>query len=190
MASSKTKGQTGRPCIGAVVFGSDQGLVVSLTTWWLIMPSKPSLLCLQTRGLGGGRSGSRPFSGCGPAGNGIFPCRNSVQAITPLVGQIQIESKRVGPTGGCAPLCLPQPDEVRVALRASQPRLLLLTPMGRSLAKLPWPTKLCRSHVQRRRDSAGAHPRISFHLHLRACAESLASENASRLAAMEAPIRH
>jgi len=45
--------------------------------------------------------------------------------------------------------------------------------------------KPARSSLRRYRDSQRTHPRISLHLALPGCAESLASENASRLAAMQ-----
>lgn len=45
--------------------------------------------------------------------------------------------------------------------------------------------ELARGHGRRHRDPPGSHPRIPFYLVFRASAESLASENASRLAATE-----
>jgi len=56
----------------------------------------------------------------------------------------------------------------------------------RKLADLPWPTKnLPEVMGVGSNNLASTHPRISFVSLFRACAESLASENASRLAAMQ-----
>ena len=44
---AERKGKTVAGVIGAVVFGSDQGLVVSLMMWWPIMRSRRWRLCRQ-----------------------------------------------------------------------------------------------------------------------------------------------
>jgi F-type H+-transporting ATPase subunit gamma len=120
---------------------------------------------------------------------GLFTVPNSVKAITPLVGQIQIESAESLTNDEAECLYVfhnrPQPSASRY-----EPVLQRLLPLDEewleSLVKLPWPTKVLPEVL-------GSHPKtlhslIREYLFIslfRACAESLASENASRLAAME-----
>src|SRR5476651_155699 len=80
--------------IGAVVFGSDQGLVGQFNDvvadyaikMLSALPGKPQVWAV------GERVHARLIdAGLPPVG--LFPVPNSVQAITPLVGRIQIESE-------------------------------------------------------------------------------------------------
>ncbi|MDP1580410.1 MAG: hypothetical protein Q8M02_09035 [Candidatus Didemnitutus sp.] len=80
------------PCVGAVVFGSDQGLVgqfndvvADFTIKTLaVQPGKPQVWAV------GERVHAR-LSDAGLSPVRIFAVPNSVQAITPLVGETQIE---------------------------------------------------------------------------------------------------
>ena len=90
----KRKGQTEAGAIGAVVFGSDQGLVGQFNDivadyaikTLAALPGKPHVWAV----------GERVHARLADAGlplMGLFTVPNSVQAITPLVGQIQVESE-------------------------------------------------------------------------------------------------
>jgi F-type H+-transporting ATPase subunit gamma len=119
---------------------------------------------------------------------GLFSVPNSVQAITPLVGRIQIESETRRAKGEYARLYLfhNRPKYGALYEPVGQRLLPLDRPWQQGLAKVTWPTKrlpevMCRGTVTLR-----ALIREYLFISLfRACAESLASENASRLAAME-----
>jgi F-type H+-transporting ATPase subunit gamma len=185
----KRKEQTDAGAIGAVVFGSDQGLVGQFNDvvadyavkTLAALAGKPEVWAV----------GERVHARLADAGlpvMGIFAVPNSVQAITPLVGQIQIESEARRAKGEYARLYVihNRPKSGALYEPVSQRLLPLDAPWQEGLAKLAWPTKMppevtCRGLVTLR-----ALIREYFFISLfRACAESLASENASRLAAME-----
>jgi F-type H+-transporting ATPase subunit gamma len=175
--------------IGAVVFGSDQGLVGQFNDvvadfavkTLAALPGKPEVWAV----------GERVYARLADAGLpvvGIFTVPNSVQAITPLVGQIQIESEAHRAKGEYARLYVfhNRPKSGALYEPVSQRLLPLDEQWQEGLAKVPWPTKIppevmCGGIVTLR-----ALIREYLFISLfRACAESLASENASRLAAME-----
>jgi len=185
----KRKGQTDAGAIGAVVFGSDQGLVGQFNDvvadyavkTLSALPGKPEVWAV----------GERVHARLADAGlplMGLFAVPNSVQAITPLVGQIQIESEARRAKGEYARLYIfhNRPKSGALYEPVGQRLLPLDASWQQGLAKVPWPTKLlpeimCSGTVALR-------ALIREHLFIslfRACAESLASENASRLAAME-----
>jgi F-type H+-transporting ATPase subunit gamma len=119
---------------------------------------------------------------------GLFTVPNSVKAITPLVGQILVESetrRSQGRSHRTPPLL--QPPGVRGGLCARHQRLLPLDETWRrKLAELPWPTKNLPEVMGGGTATLRALIREYLFVSLfRACAESLASENASRLAAMQ-----
>jgi F-type H+-transporting ATPase subunit gamma len=175
--------------IGAVVFGSDQGLVGQFNDvvadyaikTLAALPGKPEIWAV----------GERVHARLADAGielMGLFAVSNSVQAITPLVGQIQIESEARRAKGEYTRLYLfhNRPKSGALYEPVSQRLLPLDAAWQTGLAKVSWPTKtmpevMCHSAVTLR-----ALIREYLFISLfRACAESLASENASRLAAME-----
>jgi len=175
--------------IGAVVFGSDQGLVGQFNDvvadyavkTLAAVPGKPEVWAV----------GERVHARLADAGlklMGLFSVPNSVQAITPLVGQIQIESEARRAKGEYARLYIfhNRPKSGALYEPVSQRLLPLDAAWQEGLAKVSWPTKMlpevmCHSAVTLR-----ALIREYLFISLfRACAESLASENASRLAAME-----
>ena len=111
-----------------------------------------------------------------------------MQAITPLVGQIQIESEARRAKGEYARVYVfhNRPKSGALYEPVSQRLLPLDARWQEDLAKVPWPTKLspeimCHGDVALR----ALIREYLFISIFRACAESLASENASRLAAME-----
>lgn len=119
---------------------------------------------------------------------GLFTVPISVLAITPLVGQILVESESQRSQGEVDTLYLfyNRPTSGAVYEPVDQRLLPLDEAWHRNLAELPWPPK----NLPEILDGGDATLRalISEYLFVslfRACAESLASENASRLAAMQ-----
>ena len=181
--------KTGAGEIGAVVFGSDQGLVGQfndIITDYAIktlaaLPGKPKVWAV----------GERVHARLADAGLkpiGLFAVPNSVQAITPLVGQIQIESEAHRAAGEYAQLYVfhNRPKSGALYEPVSQRLLPLDAAWQRDLAKIPWPTKTLPEVMCGGTATLGALIREYLFISLfRACAESLASENASRLAAMQ-----
>jgi len=185
----KQKGRTEPVAIGAVVFGSDQGLVGQFNDvvaeyaikTLAALPGKPRIWAV----------GERVHARLADAGlplMGLFAVPNSVQAITPLVGQIQIESETHRTRGDYASLYVfhNRPQSGALFEPVSQRLLPLDAPWQLSLAQVPWPDKMLPEVTGN--SSAVLRGLIREYLFIslfRACAESLASENASRLAAME-----
>ncbi|MEQ1472652.1 MAG: F0F1 ATP synthase subunit gamma [Candidatus Acidiferrum sp.] len=186
-AEGKEKADTG--AIGAIVFGSDQGLVGQFNEvvaeyafkTLVALKGKPEVWAV------GERVHAR-LADFGLALMGKFAVPNSVKAITPLVGQIQIESEahrakdkyaRVFlfhncPRGGAhyEPVC--------------QQLLPLDAQWQQGLAKICWPDKILPEVIGSGTATLRALIREYLFISLfRASAESLASENASRLAAMQ-----
>ena len=175
--------------IGAVVFGSDQGLVgqfneelVAFVLQTLTaLPASPRVWAV------GERVHSR-LTDEGLAMLRLFPVPNSVKAITPLVGQILVECEKLRTTNELSALYLfynrPQIDEVYIPV--SQRLLPLDEIWRRDLADFAWPTGQLPEVVGDGTETLRALVREYLFVSLfRACAESLASENASRLAAMQ-----
>lgn len=174
--------------IGAVVFGSDQGLVgqfndvvadyaiKTLST----LPGKPRVWAV----------GERVHARLADAGLppiGLFTVPNSVQAITPLVGQIQVESEAHRAKGDYARLYVFHNRPLTGSLYepVGQRLLPLDLEWQQGLAKVPWPTAALPEVMGGGAVALRALIReYLFISAFRACAESLASENASRLAAM------
>jgi len=117
-----------------------------------------------------------------------FILPNSISAITPLVGQILIEMETQREKGEIAQVYLfhNRPQSGAICTPVSQ-RLLPLDDMWRrDLASIRWPTgnfpEVMNGAEQTLLVLVREYPFVSL---FRACAESLASENASRLAAMQ-----
>src|ERR1035438_87880 len=175
--------------IGAVVFGSDQGLVGQFNDVVADFAVK-TLVALPGK-LEVWAVGERVHARLADAGVpliGLFAVPNSVQAITPLVGQIQIESEARRAKGEYAWLYIfhNRPKSGALYEPVSQRLLPLDAPWQQGLAKIPWPTKTLPEVMGS--DTVTLRALIREYLFIslfRACAESLASENASRLEAME-----
>ncbi len=187
-ATGETR-QTDAAAIGAVVFGSDQGLVGQFNDvvadhavkTLAALPAKPEVWAV----------GERVHSRLADAGLpmiGLFPVPNSVKAITPLVGQILVESETRQSQGEVTQLHLfyNRPTSGAVYAPVSQRLLPLDDTWRRKLAELPWPTgnlpEIMGGGTATLRTLIREYLFVSL---FRACAESLASENASRLAAMQ-----
>ena len=190
-APSRAEGKrrTDAGAIGAVVFGSDQGLVGQFNDvvadyavkTLAALPGKPQVWAV----------GERVHARLADAGlplMGLFTVPNSVKAITPLVGQILVESETRHSQGEVAELHLfyNRPTSGAVYAPVSQRLLPLDETWRRELAELPWPTGNLPEVMGGGTATLRALIREYLFVSLfRACAESLASENASRLAAME-----
>jgi F-type H+-transporting ATPase subunit gamma len=188
-AKAKRNGETKAGPIGAVIFGSDQGLVGQFNDivadyaikTLATLPGKPHVWAV----------GERVHARLADAGlslMGLFTVPNSVQAITPLVGQIQIESEAHRAKGEYAQLYVfhNRPQSGALYEPVSQRLLPLDAPWAEGLAKVPWPTKSLPEIMGGGTTTLRALIREYLFISLfRACAESLASENASRLAAMQ-----
>ena len=186
---TERKGRTGKVSVGAVVFGSDQGLVGQFNDvvadfavkTLADLPGKSQVWAV------GERVQAR-LSDAGLPLVGLFAVPNSVKAITPLVGQILVESEKRHSQGTVTELHLfyNRPSSGAVYAPVSQRLLPLDETWRRKLAELPWPTgNLPEVMVDGTATLRALIREYLFVSLFRACAESLASENASRLAAMQ-----
>ena len=187
MVEPKVPARTG--AISAIVFGSDQGLVGQFNDVvadyaikaLAAVPGKAQVWAV----------GERVHARLADAGlrlAGFFTVPNSVQAIAPLVGEIQIASEAHRDKGENAGLWVFHNRPLSGALYepVSQRLLPLDSRWQQGLAKVRWPT----ANLPQVMGGGSATLRALIREYLfislfRACAESLASENASRLAAME-----
>jgi F-type H+-transporting ATPase subunit gamma len=175
--------------IGAIVFGSDQGLVGQFNDivadfaikTLASLPGEPQVWAV------GQRLHSRLID-AGISPEGLFPVPNSVDAIAPLVEQIQIESEAHRTSGDNAQFYLfhnqPKPGSLY------EPVCQRLLPLDKKwhddLAKEMWPTSMLPQVIGEGNLTVRALIREYLFISLfRACSESLASENASRLSAMQ-----
>ncbi|OGV81104.1 MAG: F0F1 ATP synthase subunit gamma [Lentisphaerae bacterium RIFOXYA12_64_32] len=183
------RGQTDAGVIGAVVFGSDQGLVGQFNDavadyavrTLATLPGTPQVWAV------GERVQAR-LADAGLALLGLFTVPNSVKAITPLVGQVLVESEARRSQGEFVALHLfyNRPTSGAVYAPVNQRLLPLDETWRRERVELPWPTKNLPEVMGGGTVALRALIREYLFVSLfRACAESLASENASRLAAME-----
>ncbi len=179
-------------CAGAtsaVVFGSDQGLVGQFND--VVADYAIKTLAAMPGNHHVWAVGVRVHARLADAGLpqlGLFTVPNSVRAITPLVGQLQIESERHRKRDKNAPLWVFHNRPLPGALYepVSQRLLPLDAQWQQGLAKIQWPTTNLPEVMGGGSASLRALIREYLFISLfRACAESLASENASRLSAME-----
>jgi F-type H+-transporting ATPase subunit gamma len=174
--------------IGAVVFGSDQGLVGQFNE----VVAEHALEALAAlpgtaRVWAVGERVHARLSDAGMQPTKLFTVPNSVTAIAPLVGKILVETEARRDDGEGAELHLfyNRPTSGAGYAPISQRLLPLDEGWSRGVAELPWPTGRLpevMGGTATLRALIGEYLFISL---FRACAESLASENASRLAAME-----
>ncbi len=190
IAVGKQKKMKNADVIGAVVFGSDQGLVGQfndIIADYAVrklanLPGKAQVWAV------GERVHAR-LEDTDLSLNGLFSVPNSIKAITPLVGQILVDSEKLQSQDESAEFYLfyNQPKSKTMYEPVSQ-RLLPLDEVWISeLAKLPWPTRNLLPDIMGD-TTVTLRALIREYLFVsifRACADSLASENASRLAAMQ-----
>jgi F-type H+-transporting ATPase subunit gamma len=183
------KGRTDDGSVGAVVFGSDQGLVGQFND--VVADYAVKTLEALTGKPEVWAVGERVHARLADAGlplMGLFTVPNSVKAITPLIGQIIVESETRLSQGEVTELHLfyNRPTSGAVYVPVSQRLLPLDENWRRKLVELPWPTGNLPEVMGGGTTALRALIREYLFVSLfRACAESLASENASRLAAMQ-----
>ncbi len=175
--------------VGAIVFGSDQGLVGQFNEvvaecaikTLAGLPGKPQVWAV----------GERVHARLVDAGlplTKLFAVPNSVEAIAPLMGQLQIASETPWEDGQDARVYVfhNRPQTGALYEPVCQQLLPLDARWQGDLAKGRWPTRNLPEVMGDGTTALRALIREYLFISLfRACAESLASENASRLAAME-----
>lgn len=188
-SSSRRGSRDSRKEVGAIVFGSDQGLVGTfndviaqhaiekLTAW----PGTATIWAVGER-----VHGLLTDAGLSPVG--LFAVPSSVQAITPLVGRLQLDSEERFGAGAGAELFLFHNRPKRGA--SYEPVAQRLLPLDATwqnhLREIQWPTRRLPEVMGAGSSALRVLLREYLFISLfRACAESLASENASRLAAMQ-----
>ncbi len=188
-APTKQQGQTDATAVGAIVIGSDQGLVGQFNDVLADFAIKAlAALPSTTQVWAVGERIHARLEDAGLPMMGLFVVPNSVQAITPLVGQIQIECEAHGGNLDEALMYVFHNRPTSGALHESvSQRLLPLDARWQSgLAEIRWPTDTLPEVIGTGTGTLRALIREYLFISLfRACAESLASENASRLAAMQ-----
>jgi F-type H+-transporting ATPase subunit gamma len=186
--------QAGRPDAGAkavtaIVFGSDQGLVGQfndLLANFVAKALEPLPGEKKVWAVGDRVRARLADAGLPPVG--LFAVPTSVNAITPLVGQILVESEAHHGKGEFGQLYLfhNRPKSGAAYEPVSQHLLPLDEKWEIRLAHLPWPTKNLPEVLGDHERTLEALVREYLFVSLyKACAESLAAENASRLAAMQ-----
>jgi F-type H+-transporting ATPase subunit gamma len=175
--------------VRAIVFGSDQGLVAQFN----------DLLADFVSQSIGNLSGKKEIwavglrvelllSDLGFPSSSIFPVPNSVNGIAPLVSQILLKSEESIETGNVTEIYIfhNQPKSGAGYVQTKHRLLPLDKTWKNTIAELQWPTKIIPQIT------GGTEPTLLALIHeylftslFKACAESLASENASRLAAMQ-----
>lgn len=178
--------------IGVIVFGSDQGLVGEFNE----VITDHAISELKRLNPDSGKRkiwvvGERVHSLLEDARLpvvGQFPLPTSVKAIVPLVAQIQIETELDQSRNASARLHIfhNQPQTGGLYRPVSQRLLPLDDSWQKSLAEIPWPTKLPPQVIADTPSTLASLVREYLFISLfRASAESLASENAGRLSAMQ-----
>ncbi len=190
MLSAVSRGtQKKTAAISVIVFGSDQGLVGQFNEA-MVQYAVDTLENLPGKKIVwavGERIQSRLAETRLPAVAG-FSLPNSINAITPLVGQILIELDAQREQGLIEQVYLfhNRPRSGAIYTQVSQQLLPLDATWLQNLASINWPTKNLPEVMNSREQTLRALVREYLFVTLfRACAESLASENASRLAAMQ-----
>ena len=187
--AAEGEGQNAATVISAVVFGSDQGLVGQFNDvvadyavkTLAALTAKPEVWAV------GERVQAR-LADAGLQAVGRFTVPNSVKAIIPLIGQILVESegRHRQEEGGELHLFYNRPTSGAVYAPVAQRLLPLDENWRRQRIERPWPTKSLPEVMGSGITTMRAYIREYLFVSLfRACAESLASENASRLAAMQ-----
>ncbi|UHD16442.1 F0F1 ATP synthase subunit gamma [Thiocapsa bogorovii] len=186
---------------GAVVFGSDQGLVGqfndlvadhAVQTLQGLTDSPWDQSRSQLRVWAVGERVQARLADAGLPVVGLFNVPSSVAGITPLVGEILVETEAHQRQGEFSALHLfyNRPTSAAVYTPVDQRLLPLDDAWRRSLAEAPWPTNNLPEVIGGYSGGETGTLRALIREYLfvslfRACAESLASENASRLAAMQ-----
>lgn len=173
----------------AIVFGSDQGLVGQFNT---IVADEALRSLAEVPGKtviwAVGERVRAQFADTASQLMGRFNVPSTVKAIAPLVGQLLVEYEAATEHHPEAQLLLfhNRPTTGSLYEPVSQRLLPLDDTWRRQRSKIRWPTKnlpeILGNDLPTMRKLIGGYLFVSL---FRACAESLASENASRLAAMQ-----
>jgi F-type H+-transporting ATPase subunit gamma len=175
--------------VSAIVFGSDQGLVGQFND--IIADYAIKALAAQPGKAQVWAVGERVHARLADAGVppiGLFSVPNSVEAIAPLVGQLQIDSEQQRIATGTATVWVFHNHPLGGAqYEPSGQRLLPLDAQWqKDVTRVRWPGGNLPEVIGTGTTTLRALVREFLFISLfRACAESLASENASRLAAMQ-----
>ena len=191
------KRESAAAIIAAVVFGSDQGLVGRFNDvvadfavkTLAALPGKHRILAVGERVHARLIDAGLPLAG-------LFAVPGSIKAITPLIAQILMESEMPHRSSGLTHagqgdvaelhLFYNRPASGAAYMPVSQRLLPLDDAWRRSLVERAWPSKNLPEVMGAGSATLRACIREFLFVSLfRACAESLASENASRLAAMQ-----
>ena len=188
-AATRRAGPRETGAIGAVVFGSDQGLVGQFNDVMVdyVVSTLEKLPGKKTVWAVGERIQSR-LADTELSSGKRFILPNSISAITPLLGQILLEMETQREKGEIAQVYLfhNRPQSGAIYTPVSQRLLPLDNAWRRDLTTLRWPTANLPEVMNDREKTLRSFVREYLFVSLfRACAESLASENASRLAAMQ-----
>jgi F-type H+-transporting ATPase subunit gamma len=175
--------------ISAVVFGSDQGLVGRFNE--IVADYAISELGKRPEPTRVWAVGERVVGRLADAGRtpeALLPVPSSVQGITSLVGELLMATGTLSEAGEEPRLCLfyNRPTLGTICTPVCQQLLPLDDDWQRGLVEQPWPTPMLPETIANRTDTLrGLLHEYLFVLMYRAAAESLASEHASRLSAMQ-----
>ncbi|MEK8078543.1 F0F1 ATP synthase subunit gamma [Pseudomonas sp. XK-1] len=177
-----------KAAIGAIVFGSDQGLVGQFNEQvaefaietLADMPGDLQVWAVGERVHGSLEQAGLPLKG-------LFRVPSSVKGIAPLVGQIQLDSEAHVTSELARFYVFHNRPQAGMSYAPVCQRLLPLDRQWQqNLAQIPWPGGALPEILHDAQQTLRALIREYLFISLfRACAESLASENASRLAAMQ-----
>lgn len=183
------RSQKDAPAIGVIVFGSDQGLVGQFNEVMVefVVDSLAKLSGNKMLWAVGERVESRLIE-TDLNTEASFELPHSINTITGLVGEILIELEAKRDQGLIDQVFLfhHKPEANSISRPVSQQLLPLDAAWQQELVAIDWPSnnlvEVMPDQDQTRRAFVREYLFVSL---FRACAESLASENASRLAAMQ-----
>jgi F-type H+-transporting ATPase subunit gamma len=170
---------------GAIVFGSDQGLVGQFND------QLASFVAIELERQPGPKVawavGERIYARLQDAGftmRQLYPVPNSVSAITPLISQILVDNQAMFEKREIY-IFHNRPRSAASYEPAKQRLLPLDQKWQRDLGQIKWPTNMLPQVIAGRETVLALVREYLFVSLFKACAESRASENASRLAFMQ-----
>lgn len=175
--------------VAAVIFGSDQGLVGQFNESLVVYTSHffKSVSDRKKYWVVGEQMKTK-LEETGLTIEGLYPVPSSIQTITPLISQILFESEALLEDGEISQLYIFYNKPVHRVLY--EPTMMRLLPLDENwfeeIGLKKWPTEKIPEALNG--FDVTLKSLISNHLFVslfKACAESLASENASRLASMQ-----
>ena len=167
---------------GAIIFGSDQGLVGDFNEALLeFAQTRPARLPGPKKLWVVGERIRARLAEAGWPVEARYAVPNTVDAITPLIGQLLVES-----TGGALYLFYNRPGPEASYEPTARRMLPLDEHWLRDIPEPEWPTAQLPDVLGDREQTLGSLIReYLFATLFQACAESMTAENASRLAAMQ-----